>query len=328
VNKQISEYDKGPTLPYSHQKDVQRQQSLLHSKREDQTVLAPDERKRREQQQNANYADFENKIVLTPELRKKAERKTNRKISEYEQKTVLAPDAKKDMAKKANTEISDYELKMVLAPNARKERNKKTNEKISNYELKRVLSIEARLRKYKNTNEKLADFEPKRVLTREEQRNKMQSQSESLSELIVGNTMDRKSYIEMLKKRSKEFASNEPGYQNTSAERKARIRKFFYPKQYQATTPGAKKERAKDISQKLADYSGEIKLREKTKYMHPSARHLDRLKIKSIEDKEALRLKMLKKNRKDWLSDQPLYMKQKVARARYDKKTEKGLWNE
>jgi hypothetical protein len=150
---------------------------------------------------------------------------------------------------------------------------------------------------------KVADFDPEMVLSREEQ-------------------LSRK------KKKSKAIENYEAGYLNSAAERKARIRSFFFPGQYQANTPTEKLNKMRSMSGKIAKYEGNIRQRAYSKKMHPSARHLGKFSLASMEDRRAFQEKVKRDFTLDKRAYLPTYLKDRPQKPKYDKKTEKGLWAE
>ena len=155
----------------------------------------------------------------------------------------------------------------------------------------------------KAKSQKYADFEPKTVITREEK-------------------------VKIMHKKSMAMDKYEPGYLNSAAERKARIRSFFFPSQYQANTPGEKLKKMRSLSGKIAAYDGSIKRREYQRKMHPSARHLGRFTLASMDDRASFREKTTRDFTRDRRAYLPVYLKDKPQKPRYNKSVERGLWND
>jgi hypothetical protein len=82
------------------------------------------------------------------------------------------------------------------------------------------------------------------------------------------------------------------------------------------------------MSGKIAKYDGNLKRREYVRGMHPSARHLGRFTLASMDDRSAFREKMARTLSRDKRAYLPVYLKDRPQRPRYDKKVEKGLWAE
>lgn len=154
------------------------------------------------------------------------------------------------------------------------------------------------------------------------------SKSEKFSAFEQEMVITREEKISRMRKKSQTIENFQAGYLNSAAERKARIRSFFFPGQYQANSPSEKLDKMRSMSQKIAKYEGAIKRREYERKMHPSARHLGRFSLYAMGDREEFRAKLTKRMAKIRKVDLPAYLRESVKKPRYDKKTEKGLWAE
>ena len=166
-------------------------------------------------------------------------------------------------------------------------------------------------------------------------------------------TMDRKVYRQMLqdksaeisgtgkievisseerkknaKEKSEEIADYRAGYLNSAEERRARIRSFFYPGQYQANTPSEKKNKMREKSNEIARFEGKVQRRKFNSRMHPSSRYLGKFYLASMSERSDFHRKttiQLAKSRKEYL---PVYLKERPQKPRYNRDVEKGLWAE
>jgi hypothetical protein len=80
------------------------------------------------------------------------------------------------------------------------------------------------------------------------------------------------------------------------------------------------------MSSKIAKYDGDIKRREYSRKMHPSARHLGKFSLASMDDRKAFQEKTARQFTRDNRAYLPTYLKDRPQKPKYDKKTEKGLW--
>lgn len=130
------------------------------------------------------------------------------------------------------------------------------------------------------------------------------------------------------KEKSEAIADYKAGYLNSAAERRARIRSFFFPGQYQANTPGEKLSKMRDKSSEIARYEGKIQRRKYNTRMHPSSRYLGKFYLASMSERSDFHRKttiQLAKSRRDYL---PVYLKERPQKPRYNRDVEKGLWAE
>jgi hypothetical protein len=180
----------------------------------------------------------------------------------------------------------------------------------------------------KDKNEKITAFSKGNTISREAHRGMMKAKSDKTSSFEPEMVLSREEKIKIMKKKSQAIDSYEPGYLNTAAEKKARIRSFFFPGQYQANTPAEKLKKMRSVSGKIAKYDGDIKRREYKRSMHPSARHLGRYTIASMDDRAEFRERTARKLSRDKRAYLPTYLKDRPQKPRYNKNVEKGLWAE
>ena len=203
-------------------------------------------------------------------------------------------------------------------------------------------------------NEEITQSEKNYVtMGRKEQKDMMRKKNDQISISVRGNTMDRKAYRRMLEEKSDEIdgagkievlssaegrkkarakssmiADYKAGYLNTAAERRARIRSFFMPGQYQANTATEKLKKMRSKSAEIAKYDGIVKHRRYNTRMHPSARYLGKYQLASISERSDFHRRTtmeLARSRKDYM---PVYLKKRPEKPRYNRDVEKGLWND
>jgi hypothetical protein len=229
-------------------------------------------------------------------------RNKSNELSQSTKGNTLSREGQLAMRKKKNEEINGKVKGNTMDRVSYRKMLQKKNEEITTVK-GNTMGREAYKSMVQAKSSKIADFEPETVLSREEK-------------------------IKRMKKKSKAIDSYDAGYLNTAAERKARIRSFFFPGQYQANTPTEKLKKMRSVSGKIAKFEGETKLRKYKGGMHPSARHLGRYSLASMEDRAAFREWTAQKLSLDKRAYLPTYLKNKPQKPRYDKNVEKGLWAE
>jgi hypothetical protein len=250
---------------------------------------------------SAESADFEKGNTLDRVSYGKMLKKKNEEISASERGNTLNRVSYEKMLKKKNAEVSGSLKGNTMDRVSYKKMLKKKNEVIAASAKGNTLGRKEHTAMMRSKSEKIADFEKGLVLTRDEK-------------------------IKVMKKKSKAIDNYQAGYLNTAAERKARIRSFFFPGQYQANTPTEKLKKMRSTSAKIARFEGKIKERQYVRTMHPSARHLGKFSLASMDDRQSFRERTARQLSRDKRAYLPVYLKNKPPKPRYNKNVEKGLW--
>ncbi len=321
-----------------------------------QDIPDPMDRKRRMQAKSEEINGGEkNMYSIDWDKKKDRLKKRNAELAAYESGNTLSREAHKSMMQAKSEEINGSEKIMYSeAREKKKERLKKRNAEFAAFEAGNTLSRADHKSMMEAKNKEITEGEKNDVtLGRKEYRRMLKAKNSEITASQKGNTMDRKAYRNMLeeksaeiagigkvttlsvedriskmKEKSKSIADYQAGYLNTAAERRARIRSFFFPGQYQANTPSEKLKKMRSKSEELAKYSGVLKARKYNKRMHPSARYLGKYYLASMSERSDFHRKTtleLARSRRDYM---PVYLKKRPEKPRYNRDVEKGIWAE
>lgn len=268
--------------------------------------------------------------TLLPEDQRKMEKRDNNKYSNSElQYRTMHPRDQRAMEKRDNKKYTKSQLQYrTLLPEDQRKMEKRDNKEYSNSELQyRTMHPRDQRAMEKRDNKKYSgSLLPYRTMMPEDQRTMEKRDNNVITKSQIGNTMIRPRRMDMLRRQNKHQSDYDAGYLNTKAERRARVRSFFFPEGYAPNTQMEKHVKARHASRRMADWRGDIPLRKRGSNMHPSAAYLGRAGVKSLEAKERYRKKSLKRNRRNKKENLPVYMRDSPDKPKYDKNTERGIW--
>jgi len=304
---------------------------------------------------NAMISNFIPGSISDPLSRRNTVMESNNRISAFVPQDIPDPMDRKSRMQAKSEEINGGEKNMYSIDwDKKKDRLKKRNAEFAAFESGNTLSRPDQKSMMEAKNKEITKGEKNDVtLGRKEYRRMLKAKNSEITASQKGNTMNRKAYRNMLeeksaeiagigkvttlsvedriskmKEKSKSIADYQAGYLNTAAERRARIRSFFFPGQYQANTPSEKLKKMRSKSEELAKYSGVLKARKYNKRMHPSARYLGKFYLASMSERADFHRKTtleLARSRRDYM---PVYLKKRPEKPRYNRNVEKGIWAE
>ena len=302
---------------------------------------------------NFQVSNAEQQFSTAPATQKKQSRSKNQQVTKYTDGITMGKAKQKELMEEKSAKARSFTGGNTLTREAHRAMMEKKSKEASDLQVGRTVNRKDYKKFLKDQSKSFSESEKGNTITRSAHKEMMQKKSSAAADFTQGKTMGREAYKTMVKTKSSKYADFEPkivitreeklnimknksraidkyeaGYLNTAAERRARIRSFFFPGQYQANTPQEKLDKMRSMSGKIARYDGKIKHRTYQTTMHPSARHLGRFTLASMDDRLAFREKITRRVNNESRGNLPSYLKNKPQKPRYDRKTEKGLWND
>lgn len=319
--------DAGTThTPYYAKKEMRKRKSEQASSFEPQTVNSREKKRQLGEEKNKQLSGYGDGITMPKEKQLELVGAKSKEIREFTKGNTLSKEAHKDLMKEKSGDVSNLKVGNTVNRTDYKKFLKKQSKAFSESEKGNTIARTAYREMLKKKNEQISSATKGNTITREAHRDMMKSKSSKIADFEPKIVLTREEKLKIMKRKSQAIDNYEPGYLNTSAERKARIRKFFFPSQYQANTPQEKLKRMRSKSEDIARFEGKIKERTYKSNMHPSARHLGKFSLASMDDRADFRERTARKVNRDSRGNLPSYLKNKPQKPRYDKKTEGGIW--
>lgn len=308
-------------------KELRKNKSLEASKFEPMSTLSREKKRQMAEDKNKKLREYGDGITMPKEKQNEMLRDRSKQFKEFSTGNTLNRTAHRNMMKDKSREASELEVGNTVNRKDYKAFLKNQAEKASSFEKGNTISRNAHRDIMKKKSELVTSFAKGNTISREAHREMMKSKSSKTAEFEQKIVLTREEKLKIIKRKNRAIDNYEAGYLNTSAERKARIQKFFFPSRFQASTPAEKLAKMRSVSSEIAKYDGKTKHRTYSSSMHPSARYLGKFSLASMADREEFRERTARKVNRDSRGNLPSYLKEKPQVPQYDKKTEKGLWN-
>ncbi|HRH34485.1 MAG TPA: hypothetical protein PKY12_05470 [Catalimonadaceae bacterium] len=307
-------------------REMRKRKSEQASSFEPQQVFSREKKRQMAEAKNKQLSEYGDGITMPKENQKELVRAKSKEIKDFTKGNTISREAHKDIMKEKSGDLANLKVGNTVNRKDYKEFLKKQSKTFSESEKGNTLSRIAHRDMMKKKNEQISTSTRGNTISREAQREMMKSKSSKIADFEPKIVLTREEKLKIMKRKSQAIENFEAGYLNTAAERKARIRKFFFPGQYQASTPQEKLKRMRSKSDEIARYEGKIKERKYQSNMHPSARHLGKFSLASMDDRADFRERTARKVNRDSRGNLPSYLKDKPQTPRYDRKTESGIW--